>query len=175
MKRMAGSLMKKAGMNPDHSASVKGYEAQRLMKKLQPQFKPGAQHLTEGEFGAQIKKADAPTGPSAAVIKSRQIQVMRERMTEEARKKDAITQALSREARDKAAAPSGAPKSSAARTHAPVVSGGVIGKAAQDASHGGRAGGSFSSADRIERSETPSAPAPSKVETPEAIDPFGED
>ncbi|MEK7073362.1 MAG: hypothetical protein AAB974_02900 [Patescibacteria group bacterium] len=168
-KWMAGSLMKKAGMDPHHSASVKGYEAQRLMKKLQPQFKAGAQHLTERELGAQIKKADAPTGPSAAVVKAGKMVAMRERMDEEAKKKADITEAMSRKSTDKK---SSAP---AARPQTPTVGGGVIGKAAQDASHGGRAGGSFSGADRIERGGAPSAPAPSKVETPEAIDPFGED
>lgn len=159
-KWMAGSLMRKAGMDPHHTASVKGYEAQRLMKKLQPQFKAGAQHLTERELGAQIKKADAPTGPSKAAAKMN-IYVMRKQRADEDAEKQAITDALSRKApaNDNAR---GAPK-----VAPPVqLGGGVIAKAAADASHGDRAGGSFSSSDSIERAETPLKPVP-PPKTPE--------
>lgn len=171
-----GSIMKQMGVNPAHSASLKGYEAKKVMMKLKQEgmLKPGAAHLTAGQFETQFKKADAPTGPSAAVIKGR-IALARAERQKEFEKKETITQALSREAREKEAAAK-APAKPASRAQAPTVGGGVIGKAAQDASRSGSGAlGSFSGADRIERSGGGSAPAPSRQEGPEAVDPFGED
>ena len=171
-----GSIMKEVGVNPHHTASLKGYEAKKVMMKLKEKgmLKPSAAHLTAGQFETQFKKADAPTGPSAAVVKAGKMIAMRERMTEEAKKKETITQALSREAREKEASGK-APVKPTARTQTPTVGGGTIGKAAHDATRpGSGALGSFSGADRIERSETPSAPA-SSPKAPEAIDPYGED
>lgn len=129
-----GSIMKQMGVNPAHSASLKGYEAEKVMMKLKKEgmLKPGAAHLTAGQFESQFKKADAPTGPSQAVLKARRIITMRERLTEEAKKKETITQALSREAREKDVA-AHAPVKPAARTQTPQLSGSVIGKAAQKA------------------------------------------
>lgn len=173
-----GSIMKEVGVNPAHAASLKGYEAKKVMMKLKEKglLKPGATHLTAGEFESQFKKADAPTGPSEAVLKGRRMINMRERMEAEKVKKETITQALSREAREKDAAGK-APAKPAARTQTPALSGGVIGKAAQDASRSGGALGSFSGADRVERgSTTPDTrpPTPDKS-VPEAIDPFGDE
>ncbi|TAK05067.1 hypothetical protein EPO33_03695 [Patescibacteria group bacterium] len=171
------SIMKEVGVNPAHSASLKGYEAKKVMMKLKEKglLKPGATHLTAGQFETQFKKADAPTGPSAAVVKAGKMVAMRQRMDEEAKKKAEITAALAK----KPGAP-GAPKPSASRAQAPAVGGGAIGKAAQDASRSGSGAlGSFSGADRIERGSPAErgggSSAPSKEEGPEAIDPFGED
>lgn len=174
-----GSIMKEVGVNPHHTASLKGYEAKKVMMKLKEKgmLKPSAAHPTAGQFETQFKKADAPTGPSAAVVKARQMQAMRERMTEEAKKKETITQALSREAREKEATGK-APAKSASRPQALVVGGGIISKAAQDATHSDSGTfGSFSGADRVERgSATPDTRPPTRDSSaPEAIDPYGED
>lgn len=167
-----GSIMKKMGVNPAHSASLKGYEAKKVIMKLKEEgmLKSGASHLTAGQFETQFKKADAPTGPSAAVVKAGKMVAMRQRMDEEAKKKAEIGAALARKP-----GASGAPKPSASRAQTPTVGGGVIGKAAQDATRTGGTFGSFSGADRIERGGGGTAPSRSEQKGPEAIDPFGED
>ncbi len=163
----------KAGVNLDHpETSLTPQKARGVLREMK---KAGVLKSEAGwsGFDRELANAAKPPGPSQAVLKGR-IALSRAERQKEFEKKEAITQALSRDAREKASA-SGAPKPSAVRTQAPVVGGGVIGKAAQDASRGGGAQGSFSGADRIEHAEIPAKPEPPSQKTKEAIDPFGED
>lgn len=148
---MVGSIMRKAGVDPRFSASLKGYQAKAVLKKLQSEglLKSSARRLSEGEFGRQLQKAGAPQGPDPKAVQARKLLNIRERMVDEQKKKDAITEALSRTP----AAKSGT--TPASRPQAPLVGGQAISQAARNAS---RPGGSATS-----------------PETPEAIDPFGEE
>lgn len=167
---MVDSLMRKAGINPAYSGSVKGYQAQKLLKKMKDEglFKASSRHTTAAGFGRQIKEASATKGPDPKAVAARKMLNMRERMVEEEKKKAEITKALSRGAAEKKGEPS------APRAQAPAVGGRAVGQAAHEASRpGGGALGGFSGADRVERGPAAS-PAPERPQQ-EAVDMFGED
>ncbi len=147
---MAGAIMRKAGVDPKYGASLKGYEAKAVLKKLKSEgvLNARASHLTANEFERQLKKADAPTGPNPSVAKAGKLVAQRERLLEEEKKKEEISKALSRASTDKK------PSAPAARPQMPLVGGRVVGQAAHDATK-------------------PSVPA--SADRPEAIDPYGED
>ncbi len=168
---MVDSLMRKAGINPAHSGSVKGYQAQKFLKKMKDEglFKASSRHTTAAGFDRQIKEASAAKGPDPKVVAARKMLTMRERMVEEEKKKAEITKALARGPAAKKEEPS------AHRAQAPAVGGRAIGQAAREASRpGGGALGGFSGADRVERGPSAPAAAPERPQ-PEAVDMFGED